>query len=70
MKLTIRATFDGKVFRPEEPLSLPPNTEVVLHVSAKVDRKWPTLKERLARITKDNIHPEWDIGPPMGNEVW
>jgi len=21
-------------------------------------------------ITEDNIHPEWDIGPAMGNEAW
>jgi len=29
-----------------------------------------TLEELLEGITEDNIHPEWDIGPAMGNEAW
>ncbi len=30
----------------------------------------PTLEELLAGITPENIHPETDWGPPVGNEVW
>lgn len=28
MTTTLYATFDGEVFRPDEPISLPPNTRV------------------------------------------
>jgi hypothetical protein len=31
---TMHATFDGTVLRPEEPLELPPNTRVLITVSA------------------------------------
>lgn len=30
----------------------------------------PTLEELLAGITPENLHPEIDWGPPVGNEVW
>ncbi len=29
-----------------------------------------TLEELVASITPENRHEEWDIGPPVGNEVW
>ena len=29
-----------------------------------------TLQSLLSRVTKDNIHPEIDFGPPVGQEVW
>ena len=32
MAITIRATYDGEVFRPAEPVDLPPDTEVVLTI--------------------------------------
>ena len=32
MNKTIHATFDGKVFRPEEPLSLAPDTRVLITI--------------------------------------
>ena len=28
------------------------------------------LEELVAGITPENRHEEWDIGPPVGNEVW
>lgn len=28
------------------------------------------LEELLAGVTEDNIHPEWDTEPAMGNEAW
>src|SRR5262249_49864068 len=34
MTRTVRATFDGQVLRPEEPLGLPPNTRVRVTVEA------------------------------------
>jgi hypothetical protein len=34
MTTTVRATFDGEVFRPEEPVELPANTAVELTVNA------------------------------------
>ena len=30
----------------------------------------PTLKQLLAKITKDNLHSEVDTGPAVGNETW
>ncbi len=30
----------------------------------------PTLKQLLAKITKDNLHHEVDTGLPAGNETW
>jgi len=30
----------------------------------------PTLKQLLAKITKDNLHNEVDSGPAIGNETW
>lgn len=29
-----------------------------------------TLESLLAGVTNDNIHPEIDSGPPIGQEVW
>lgn len=29
-----------------------------------------TLKQLLAKITKDNLHKEVDTGPARGNEIW
>lgn len=30
----------------------------------------PTLKQLLAKITKDNLHSEIETGPAVGNEAW
>jgi len=29
-----------------------------------------TLKQLLAKVTKDNLHHEIDTGPAIGNEAW
>jgi len=29
-----------------------------------------TLKQLLAKVTKDNLHHEIDAGPAIGNETW
>ena len=29
-----------------------------------------SLAEMMARVTPDNLHSEFDTGPPMGNEAW
>ena len=29
-----------------------------------------TLEELVAQITPENRHEEWDIGPPVGKEIW
>jgi antitoxin MazE len=29
-----------------------------------------TLEELLKGVTPENVHPEWDTGPAMGNEAW
>ena len=28
------------------------------------------LESMLERITPENLHPEFDAGPPVGNEFW
>jgi antitoxin MazE len=30
----------------------------------------PTLKQLLAKVTKDNLHHEFDTGPAAGSEMW
>jgi antitoxin MazE len=30
----------------------------------------PTLKQLLARVTKENLHYEVDTGPAIGKEAW
>jgi antitoxin MazE len=39
-------------------------------VIAPVSQPKPTLKQLLAKITKDNLHHEVDTGPAVGNEAW
>ena len=35
-----------------------------------VSKPKPTLKQLLAKISKDNLHREVDTGTAVGNEVW
>ena len=35
-----------------------------------VSQPKPTLKQLLAKITKENLHNEVDTGPAVGNETW
>jgi antitoxin MazE len=30
----------------------------------------PSLAQLLRQVTDENIHKEWDTGPPVGREVW
>ena len=39
-------------------------------VMEPVEKKKITLKELLAGVTPENIHPETDWGKPMGKEIW
>ena len=39
-------------------------------VVAPVSQPKPTLKQLLAKITKDNLHSEVDTGSAAGNEAW
>ncbi|HXG84443.1 MAG TPA: antitoxin AF2212-like protein [Pyrinomonadaceae bacterium] len=39
MTLTLEATFDGEVFRPDEPVDLEPNTRVKLNLVVKKKKK-------------------------------
>ena len=39
-------------------------------VIAPVAKPKPTLKQLLAKVTKENLHHEVDTGPAMGNETW
>ena len=39
-------------------------------VVAPLSQPKPTLKQLLAKITKDNLHSEVETGPAVGNETW
>ena len=41
MKLTIAAVFDGTVFRPRQPVELPPGTECTLTIETDAGLKEP-----------------------------
>ncbi|HET6342106.1 MAG TPA: AbrB/MazE/SpoVT family DNA-binding domain-containing protein [Gemmatimonadota bacterium] len=51
--------------------------ETAVELSVKGDRlvvepapeRW-ALPDLLNRVTKENLHEEVDIGPPVGREVW
>jgi hypothetical protein len=58
MDRTIEATFDGQVFRPTEPVSLPPNTVVRLTVEP-VSTEQPTSFLRTALSLKLDGPPDW-----------
>ena len=50
MTKTVHATFDGKVFQPDEPLPLPANTRVMLTITTpEVDGDNPGAFLRTAR---------------------
>ena len=34
------------------------------------DGKEPDVEEMVSRITPENRHEEWDLGPPQGKEIW
>ena len=39
-------------------------------VMEPIEKKPVTLKQLLAGVTPENIHPETDWGKPMGKEIW
>ena len=39
-------------------------------VITRVAKPKPTLKQLLAKVTKENLHHEVDTGPATGNERW
>jgi antitoxin MazE len=39
-------------------------------VISPVTQPKPTLKQLLAKVTKENLHGEIDTGPRVGNETW
>ena len=57
MATTIKATFDGEVFRPTAPISLPPNTPVRLTVETVSEE--PASFLRTARSLNLEGPPDW-----------
>ena len=39
-------------------------------VITPVAKPQPTLKQLLAKVTRENLHHEVDTGPATGNETW
>ena len=60
--ITIRGRFDGKVFVPHEPVNLPPDRAVVLHVEIAPDNGhpsgnvWDTLERQIGTV---DAPPDW-----------
>ena len=44
MQTTIHATFDGKVFKPEENVSFPPHTRFILKIEPTSEEEHPLTK--------------------------
>lgn len=40
-----------------------------IEIRPKQDRKKYVLSEMVSKMTKNNIHPEIDWGPPVGREI-
>ncbi len=61
MSSTIRATFDGEVIRPDEPLALPPNTRVLITIEITGEEggaRTPSFLQT-ARSLKLDGPPDW-----------
>jgi len=63
MTTTVYATFDGEVFRPEEPVRLEPNTRVLLTIGeepmAKKNMGEPGCFFRAALAANIDGPPDW-----------
>lgn len=60
MSKTLGATFDGNVFRPDEPVDLKPNTRVQLTVEpAETVERRPGSFLRVARSLELEGPPDW-----------
>jgi hypothetical protein len=60
MGQTIEAWFDGDVFRPEEPVTLTPNTRVRITLEAVgTEEEQPISFLRVARDLKLDGPPDW-----------
>lgn len=63
-----------KSFANEVGLQRETSVEVSLNdgklVITPVSKPKPTLKQLLARVTKENLHHEVDTGSAVGNEAW
>jgi predicted DNA-binding antitoxin AbrB/MazE fold protein len=57
MATTIEATFDGQVFRPAQPVALPPNTTVRITIETLPDK--PASFLRTARSLNLEGPPDW-----------
>jgi len=43
--------------------------EGTIVIAPEPEAKW-LLDALLAQVTEDNIHHEWETGPPEGDEIW
>jgi hypothetical protein len=59
MSMTLTATFDGQVLRPDEPLLLPANTKVRLTIEPSKPSSAGASFLRTARSLKLDGPPDW-----------
>ena len=62
----IRGHFDGKVIIPDEPLNLPPNQELLVHLEPLTEqttdfRSWLGLANRAPENPNRRFHSERDL---------
>jgi hypothetical protein len=60
MTVTLHATFDGEVLRPEEALAIPPNTRVLVTIQ-RIEEEPPTHRSFLKTASSLNLEgpPDW-----------
>lgn len=63
-----KAMLEAAKLKPGDTVELEaPGTGGIL---LKAKPRWPSIEERIAGITPENVHPETKTGSPVGNEVW
>ena len=62
MTKTIQATFDGQVFKPDEPISLAPNTRVQITIrSEEITERPPQSFLQTAEALNLEGPPDWSV---------
>lgn len=69
LALRIPKSFADEVgFKQETPVEVTLDNGKLVISPATILR--PTINELVAKITKENVHPEFDTGPAVGKEIW
>lgn len=61
MSMTIQATFDGQVFRPDQPPALPPNTRVEITIKPVDEHQPPAQSKSSFELYRNRPDKEWGM---------